>query len=173
MGKKYDLPYLNSLDPLVEPARDGEVEQRAPSFGFHSAPLLEVADWALRYTLDKMKRLIMGTKELPNELERNVQPFQPLYTDLFPTFLQTVWNSQAFQAAARDTQTGTKLANVIMPPPGKSLEIPGDPTPPPPAERGPSTGTDRLARAKKAIPKPPAWLMESKNLSDWVHLKLK
>ena len=51
LAKQYGLDFKDKIETVAEATPAAVVEQ-IPSYGMHSAPVLEVADWALKWVFD-------------------------------------------------------------------------------------------------------------------------
>ena len=95
LAQTYGLDFKDGLASLDE-ATPAAVAEKDPAYGMHSAPVLEVADWALRWTVDRMRRLVQADTEDPLLRQKYRVFTQPVRHADFPQFLKKVWDPERF-----------------------------------------------------------------------------
>lgn len=64
LGKEHALPHLSEPEDVLLNAAIGPVE-KMPGGGLYSTHCLVLGDWAFRYVLDSLRKLIVCKKEFP------------------------------------------------------------------------------------------------------------
>jgi len=113
LAKTYGLDFKDALSSLDE-ATPAVVVEMGATYWMHSAPILEVADWALRWTVDRLRRLVQSGIEDPLLPAKYRTYFQPVRHSDFPAFLKEVWDEERMVTLTAEPQGSSALVKGIV-----------------------------------------------------------